>query len=113
MRTKTAFLTVAALLVVGGSARAAEVTLVSGSVALGSWHQSSPDGCVVTSGDLAVVQTSKGGELAPGLYVTAMRENRCTGEGLGGWAGLADGKFVVVPLLFGHYEGTAVVDSYS
>src|SRR5262245_55446925 len=110
MRMKTAFLTIAALLV-GGSAGATEVTLVSGSVALASWHQT--NGCVVTCGDIAVVQTKKGGDLEPGLYVTAMRENTCTGEGLGGWAGLADGSFFVIPLVWGHYSGTAVIDSYS
>lgn len=114
MRIKTVFLAVAALVVAGSSsAGAAEVSIVSGSVALATWHQASADGCVVTSGEIAVVQTVSGGDLEPGLYVTAMRENSCTGEGLGGWAGLADGAFVVVPLLWGHYSGTAVIDSYS
>src|SRR5690349_9977651 len=97
----------------GGLARATELTLVAGAAAMGTYSQTSSDGCIVIAGEIVVVEAKRGGELANGLYVTGTRQDLCKPDNGNGYAGFAEGKFTVVPLALGHYAGTAVIASYS
>jgi hypothetical protein len=113
MRALSSILALFSVVSVSHLASAATVTVVSGGAALASFSQTSADGCIVIHGELAVVEATRGGELASGLYVTATREDSCTPDNGNGYAGFAEGRFDVVGLLFGRFAGTVVVDSYS
>src|SRR5690242_19585508 len=113
MRKRMAALALLVGLVLGGRAGAAELTLVRGGAALATYQQTSADGCVSIHGEIAVVEATRGGELANGLYVTAIREDSCTPDNGNGYAGYAEGSFQVVGLQLGHFAGTAVIPSYS
>ena len=112
MRKYLGLLVVVGLVAGASVAHAATVTLVRGGAAIGTYEQTSADGCEITTGEIAVLEAKQGGELANGLYVTAMRENICTGAGAG-WAGYVEGDFDVVGLFFARFTGTAVIESYS
>jgi hypothetical protein len=114
MRTTGLLMAMVVLAAGAGTAQAVEVTIVSGGAALGSYEQTSADGCVRTWGDIAVVEAKHGnGDLANGLYVTGMRQNHCTDDNGAGYAGFFEGRFDVFALLWGHFAGTVVVESYS
>ena len=92
---------------------APQVAIVLGSGAVAEFDQVSADGCTHTVGELAVVQATKGSELANGVYVTGMQEDLCGGSFGNGFAGYATGTFYVLPLLSARYVGSLVAPSYS
>ena len=113
MRTLSCLLAAATLTLAARDAGAADVSIVAGSVALATFHQTSADGCIAIDGELAVVQATRGGELADGLYVTATRQGSCTPDNGNGYAAFSEGRFYVVPLVAGRFTGTVTVSSYS
>jgi hypothetical protein len=90
-----------------------QAAIVLGSGAVGEFDQLSADGCTHTFGEIAVVQATRGAELADGLYVTGMQEDLCGGGFGNGFAGYATGQFYVIPLLSARYIGSLVAPSYS
>jgi hypothetical protein len=104
---------VTALTISARAHAAPQVAIVLGSGAVAQFDQTSADGCTHTFGELAVLQATKGGELANGLYVTGMQEDLCHGTFGNGFAGYATGAFYVIPLLSARYVGALVAPSYS
>jgi hypothetical protein len=109
------FASLIGLALVPSSADAApsQVNLSVGSGALATYEQVSDDGCVVTRGEIVVRASVLAGEVADGIYVTAVQENVCTGEGRGYAGYAADGVFGVNGVRSGRYRGVVIADEYS
>lgn len=90
----------------------AETSFVRGEGALATFEHISDDGCVHTVGELALVEATRGGELADGLYITGSQEDVCTGAG-NGFASFTEGNFPVLGLFYARFAGTVVAPSYS
>jgi hypothetical protein len=90
----------------------AQTTVISGGAAFANFATASDDGCETTEGEVFVVEAHTEFHLANGLYVSGFRHNVCTGE-MNGYGGYAEGSFEVFGLIFAHFQGTIVADSFS
>ena len=90
----------------------AETSFVHGAGALATFEHISDDGCVHTVGEIVLVQATRGGDLADGLYITGSQEDVCTGAG-NGFASFTEGNFLVFPLVVARATRTVVAPSYS
>lgn len=112
LRLITALLVTLIPTVASAQTKVGPLAIVSGNAAFASFQSASADGCQHTFGELFVLEAYTASELANGVYVSGVRDDRCTGD-YNGFAGYAKGTFEVVPLVFAHYKGTLVADSYS
>jgi hypothetical protein len=103
----------AGLVATGEVADAAEISIIQGGGALAMYEHLSDDGCVLTYGEIAVVKTRRGGELADGLYVTGVRDDLCDDAEGWGYAGFVEGQVTMFDLVYARFQGSGTIESYN
>ena len=93
---------------------AAGADTVGGNAAIATFEHVSVDGCVITVGEIALVQVQHGeSELASGFYAVGSQEDICLGTGNGFAGYTTDGDGDIDGLGSAHFAGTLVAESYS
>jgi hypothetical protein len=104
-----------AIVVLPDAAFAAPTKIERASGAVTSYTQVSANGCVVTSGEIAIIDDAFADENPRGVYVTAIQENLCdpndNGRGFSGYT--AEGDFEVVGTSIAWLTATVVAYEYS
>jgi hypothetical protein len=111
---KLVYIGVALILPTLASANA-RAAVQSGGAAVATYEVVSDDGCVVTSGEVAVLDTREPGDNPAGVYVTATQQNTCDPNDNGrGYAGyLETGEFGALGVVFGYARVTVIANEYS
>lgn len=111
---RTALIAALAVTVPSIAATAATSTVVNGNGAFVAFSQVSADGCVVTEGQLVLLQNNAGEDRPEGVLAVATQVDTCDPDDFGnGFAGLAALPVTANGLASAHAAGTLVLDGFN
>ncbi len=111
---RTALIAALAVTVPSISATAATSTVVNGNGAFVAFSQVSEDGCVITWGELVLLNNNAGDDRPEGVLAVATQVDTCDPDDFGnGFAGLAALPSTASGLASAHTAGTVVLDGFN